>query len=461
MGAIGRFGQRAWQDLGGDPDQLAGVADPGAEVPLRSTLAVGELAFDSVALSSVAAGLVSDARTTGSGEPPAVRPDPARVAASYRSDRLFRWNGEAPSVWGELSGFWRASDGWIRTHGNYPHHDARLRGLLGLDEGAGKDEMRAAVADREAEELEEAAAVAGAILVKVRDAEEWQEHPQGQAVARRPLLGLTELGGAAPRPWRDAAPGPARPLAGVRVLDLTRVIAGPAATRDLAFAGADVLRLDFPLAPEIEWQHLDSGQGKRCAVVDLATPAGYDVLQTLLASADVVVSGYRPGSLDRFGLDPEQLAARFPGLVVGRVSAWDSGGPWSARRGFDSIVQATSGIARRESGDGTTPGALPAQALDHSAGHLLAAGVMTALLRQRADGGSHLVSVSLARVAHELLAQPGRTDAAPDDAALPTVEAEGPAGRIRCAPPVLDWPGAPPAYSWVGGAWGADEPTWA
>jgi crotonobetainyl-CoA:carnitine CoA-transferase CaiB-like acyl-CoA transferase len=114
-----------------------------------------------------------------------------------------------------------------------------------------------------------------------------------------------------------------------------------------------------------------------------------------------------------------------------------------------------------ESPDRTTPGALPAQALDHSAGHLLAAGVMTALVRQRAGGGSHLVTVSLARVAHELLAQPGRTDAAPDDTTLPTVEADGPAGRVTCAPPVLDWPGAPASYAWVGRPWGADEPAWA
>nr|WP_246298629.1 CoA transferase [Nocardioides panaciterrulae] len=321
--------------------------------------------------------------------------------------------------------------------------------------------MRAAVAGRGAEELEEAAAVAGAILVKVRDVEEWRAHPQGQAVARRPLLGFAGLGEAAPRPWREAAAGDGRPLAGVRVLDLTRVIAGPVATRDLAFAGADVLRLDSPRPPEIEWQHLDTGQGKRCAVVDLATRAGDEVLERLLASADVVVTGYRPGSLDRFGLEAEQLAARFPGLVVGRVSAWDTGGPWSARRGFDSIVQATSGIAVRESGGAATPGALPAQALDHSAGHLLAAGVMSALRRQRAGGGSHLVSISLARVAHELLAQPGGTEPAVDEAALPAVEADGPAGRIRSAPPALDWAGAPPAYSWVGRPWGADEPAWA
>jgi crotonobetainyl-CoA:carnitine CoA-transferase CaiB-like acyl-CoA transferase len=162
-------------------------------------------------------------------------------------------------------------------------------------------------------------------------------------------------------------------LTGVRVLDLTRVLAGPVATRNLAQAGAEVLRIDSPHLPEIGWVHLDTGAGKRSTTLDLRSPSGRSTFEDLLDDADIVVTGYRPGSLDPLGLSPEELASRKPGLVVGSVSAWGTEGPWAQRRGFDSIVQAVTGIAMIESTDGTRPGALPAQALDHSAGHLLSA----------------------------------------------------------------------------------------
>jgi crotonobetainyl-CoA:carnitine CoA-transferase CaiB-like acyl-CoA transferase len=358
------------------------------------------------------------------------------------------------------------ADGWVRTHANYPHHADRLRDLLGLSADAGAATLRAVLAERAGAELEEAAASAGAIVAQVRDVDTWCAHPQHAALARRPLVDLQRSGDADPRGW---SAGPL-PLSGVRVLDLTRVIAGPVGTRDLAYAGADVLRLDSPRTPELPWQHLDTGQGKRSALVDLTTYGGRAVLADLLASADVVVTGYRPGSLDRYGLDPDSLAADHPGLVVARVSAWDTGGPWSARRGFDSIVQATIGIAMAESpDDGQTPGALPAQVLDHSAGHLLAAAVMTALARQRTEGGSHRVSVSLARVGEELLAQPPAEPVDPeappvealDDADLPVVVGHGSAGTLVCAPPVLGFADAPSAYRFLARAWGADQARWA
>ncbi len=177
-------------------------------------------------------------------------------------------------------------------------------------------------------------------------------------------------GDAAPRPWRD---GGAAPLAGIRVLDLTRVIAGPVATRDLAVAGADVLRIDSPRLPEAPWQHLDTGHEKRSALMDLDDPSDRMRFEELLSTADVVVHGYRPTALARYGLDPQSLRERFPGIIVAQLSAWGTDGPWGDRRGFDSLVQAASGIAVLESGDGATPGALPAQALDHATGHFLAA----------------------------------------------------------------------------------------
>jgi crotonobetainyl-CoA:carnitine CoA-transferase CaiB-like acyl-CoA transferase len=246
---------------------------------------------------------------------------------------------------------------------------------------------------------------------------------------------------------------PDAPAAGIRVLDLTRVIAGPVATRTLALWGADVLRIDGPRHPEIEAQHLDTGAGKRSAILDLDDR---DALEGLLADADVVVTGYRPGSLDRFGLSPEALAERHPGVVIARLSAWGTAGPFADRRGFDSIVQAASGIGWIESIDGAKPGALPAQALDHSAGYLLAAAITTALRRQLDEGGSWLVETSLARVAQELLAAP-RTPRAQSESWEPTVATHG---DLTTALPAAHYDGGPGDWRSPTVPWGSSEPHW-
>ncbi|MEN5075812.1 CoA transferase, partial [Isoptericola cucumis] len=246
--------------------------------------------------------------------------------------------------------------------------------------------------------------------------------------------------------------GPA-PLAGVRVLDLTRVIAGPVATRALAQLGADVLRVDPPVPAEIRWQHLDTGQGKHSTLLDLHDAGDLDRAQALLDEADVLVTGYRPGALDRFGLRPP------PGVVRARVSAWGDAGPWAHRRGFDSIVQAASGVALVESPDGTTPGALPGQALDHATGYLLAAGVVDALAARAADGSGRDVDAALARTGAWLL-DAGHRDHAHPPAAAPSSSAtvsHGHRPRVTTAPPAL--PGADdhrsPAHPW-----GTDHATW-
>ncbi|HST65844.1 MAG TPA: CoA transferase, partial [Mycobacteriales bacterium] len=194
-------------------------------------------------------------------------------------------------------------------------------------------------------EAEELIVGAGGIAAAVRTAAEWAAHPQGSQVGSLPLLSVLRRADAGPRALPSAP----------RVLDLTRVIAGPVATRTLALWGADVLRVDPPGLPEIEWQHLDTGAGKRTTVLDVRS----ERFAALAAEADVLVHGYRPGALD---LDP--ILAANPSLVVASLSAWGAAGPWAGRRGFDSIVQAASGIALIESADAVTPGALPAQALD-------------------------------------------------------------------------------------------------
>jgi crotonobetainyl-CoA:carnitine CoA-transferase CaiB-like acyl-CoA transferase len=243
------------------------------------------------------------------------------------------------------------------------------------------------------------------------------------------------------------------------------VLAGPVAGRDLALAGAEVLRVDSPLLEETGWIHLDTGQGKRSTRLNLDDRADRAAFEALLSSADVVLTGYRPGALSRFGLDAVDLAERHPGLVTGSVSAWGTRGPWAGRRGFDSIVQAVTGIAMIESLDGGTPGALPVQALDHSSGHFLSAAVTTALIEQRGQGGSVDVRIALARVAHALLNAPAGVDPPPpaDPEPLPSRHRELSGGGVQSltyAPPVLAFDGAPDDYPAVGGAWGADAPVW-
>ncbi|GAA1725953.1 CoA transferase [Isoptericola hypogeus] len=417
---------------------------------LAATLPVLDLALGAVAALGAAA-----ARAGATGTLVTSGPDPARVAAAFGSDRLLRLDGRPVDGFAPLSGFFRTADGWVRTHANYPHHRARLLHLLGVHDGAGRDEVADRLAAASAAALEDDAAAAGAIVVRVRAEEEWRGSEPGAAAWDRPLVRTARRADTLAGPPDGAGPlpgGPA-PLAGVRVLDLTRVIAGPVATRALAQLGADVLRVDPPVPAEIRWQHLDTGQGKRSTLLDLHDPGDRERAQALLDDADVLVTGYRPGALEAFGL---RLP---PGVVRARVTAWGDAGPWARRRGFDSIVQAASGIALVSSADGVTPGALPAQALDHATGYLLAAGVVDALRARSRDGRGRDVDAALARTAAWLLDADGRDRAHPPPAVPPsgTVVSHGHQPRVTTARPAL--PGADdhraPAHPW-----GTDHATW-
>ncbi|MET4783089.1 CoA transferase [Glaciihabitans sp. UYNi722] len=419
------------------------------DVPLTAALPVGALVSDAVALASLsAASLVG--RRLGI-DSPAIDDDPVRTATAVTSERHFRIDGEQPQAWAELSGFWRAADGWVRTHANYSHHRERLLDTLGLWHSASADDLRSAIGQWQSDDLEDAVAARGGVLARVRTEQEWRAHPQAVAVAGHPLLGIKQLD--TRRNGWGVPPALAAPLAGVRVLDLTRVIAGPVATRTLALWGADVLRVDSPLNPESGWQHLDTGAGKRSTLLDLGRPTDRATFDALLEMADVVVTGYRAGSLDKYGLSPSALAERRPGITVARLSAWGPDGPFADRRGFDSIVQAASGIAMIESADGEKPGALPAQALDHSAGYLLATGIVVAL---RDDRGGALVETSLARVAQALLDAP-RGPKVSHPEWQPTTEVRD---GITIARPAPGYVGGP--RGWPSGpvSWGSSTPEW-
>jgi hypothetical protein len=407
----------------------------GDSTGLTSPLPVDPLAQASVAAAAGAAALLHGA--------PMPEIDAALVGSSFRADQLMRLDGEAPGGFAPLSGFWRAGGGertdgdstssWVRTHANYPHHRARLLGALGLPDEAGPDDLAATLATRRADEVEDVVTAAGGIAVAVRDRATWSSSGPGRAVAGEPLV--TVLRTEVPTPGVGTR---------IRVLDLTRVIAGPVATRTLALAGADVLRVDPPQLPEIAAQHADTGLGKRTTFLDAADAR----LRELADTADVVVTGYRPGALDRFGLAPEDLLARRPELVVVRLDAWGWTGPWAGRRGFDSIVQAASGIAVA-CGTDERPGALPAQALDHATGYLAAASALLGLAERPTRGGS-IRELALARTAEWLWAHPDLVTEAP-----PVEPVRQSFGRLEVPPPVFGGRWTGPAHEP-----GADEPTW-
>jgi crotonobetainyl-CoA:carnitine CoA-transferase CaiB-like acyl-CoA transferase len=442
--------------------EIAGHVRSAGPVPLSSPLPVGDLAADSIAATNLMASLLhlvrAGARDQKASEVPQVSVAPQLVAGTYRSDQLFRWNGNPAPAWAPLSGFFASSDGWVRTHANYPHHAAALRSLLRLDDSATAETVAQAISRRSALDLEDEASESNAVISAVRSPSSWRGHPQAQTLEAEPFISLKQQAGDSGLHSLGLTDSHA-PLKGVRVLDLTRVIAGPVATRSLAFFGADVLRIDDPDMPELPWQYLDTGQGKRSALLNLRYKR--DCLEQLLTDADVIVTGYRPNSLDRFGLSPAELHNRHPGLVIGRVSAWGQTGPWAERRGFDSIVQAASGIAQIHADDTGRPGALPAQALDHSAGYLLAAGIMSALRHRHLDGRGWTVDISLARVAQELLAQPHSTPTAAGPYENQTVNAETPEGTVTCAAPAISISGGTKGYRWIGRPWGADQAEWA
>jgi crotonobetainyl-CoA:carnitine CoA-transferase CaiB-like acyl-CoA transferase len=305
-----------------------------------------------------------------------------------------------PNPWDPIAGDYKARDGWIRLHTNAPHHRAAALRVLGTPEE--RAAVIAAVEQWEADELEAAVVEAGGCAAVMRSLEEWAHHPQGQAIAAEPLIHWSE---APMLPSGRTALDAARPLDGVRVLDLTRVLAGPVATRFFAAFGANVLRIDPPswdepgVIPEVTI-------GKRCAGLDLHDADHHSRFVELLRTADILVHGYRPGALEGLGFGKDERREQNPGLIDVCLDAYGWTGPWAGRRGFDSLVQMSAGIAdagMRMEGVGK-PFPLPVQALDQATGYLMAAAAARALLIRRITGVALSAQLSLARTAHLLTA---------------------------------------------------------
>nr|WP_306267735.1 CoA transferase [Pararhizobium sp. IMCC3301] len=376
-------GTEAWLDT-----ELLSVRESD---PLAAWFAVSDLAAASVGM----AGLMVAGLTGTRG---AVRVD--RFLASLWFGMTLRPLGwDLPPVWDPIAGDYQTSDGWIRLHTNAPHH--RRAALSVLGEVENRTALAPLVAEWNAEELEAAVVAADGCAATMRSIEAWANHRQGQAVATESLVHWQQSGESVPKP---------APLAGLKVLDLTRVLAGPVATRFLAGYGARVLRLDPPfweegaVVPEVTL-------GKHCAGLDLGSATDRAVFDALVKSADVLVHGYRPGALEGLGYESERLRTLNPGLIDVSLNAYGWTGPWAGRRGFDSLVQMSSGIAEygmAQSG-AEKPVPLPVQALDHATGYLMAASVLYALQARNTTGRVLSARLSLARTAH-LLAQSKRTE---------------------------------------------------
>lgn len=463
-----------WRDAGLDARAPGRVRLSGASQRLRSSFAVAAAAQAAVAAAALAATEIGALRQ------PALPAQSVAVEMEHalaETTGFFTLDGVRPPIWSPLSGLYACGvaagrPGWVRIHANFDHHrDGALR-LLGLPPSpdTSRQQVVQALQAWSALDFEARASESGLVVAAVRSPEQWAAHAQSAALRAQPLVSIKQIGAAsraAPRPWPALAPD-ALPLHGLRVLDLTRILAGPVAARTLAAYGADVLMVNGPQLPNIE-AIADMSRGKRSALLDLKTGAGMAQMRRLLGEAHVFLQGYRPGSLQALGLGVEEVARLAPGIVYASLSAYGRSGPWADRRGFDSLVQSACGINLAEAGafGEAAPRALPMQILDYGAGFLLAFGIEAALLRQAGQGGSWHVEVSLARVA-QWLVDMGRVPVAPpppaaDDAAWlqPYLESSASGfGLLRAVRPGAQLSRTPAGLGRSAAVPGADPPCW-
>ena len=389
----------------GHPDATAGAIELPETAPvLPSSFAVDAAAQATIAAAALAANELWRLRT---GRRQDVSVDMRSAAIEFRSERYLRVDGKPPSEYHDpIAGLYRCGDGrWVRLHTNLPHHRDGVLALLGCSHD--RAAVQRALDQWRGEALETAAADAGLVVTACRSFAEWDAHPQGRAIARLPLFTIDQIGDAPAQPMGAAD----RPLAGVKVLDLTRIIAGPVCGRTLAAHGADVLLITASHLPSMQPLVIDTGRGKLSTSIDLRQSSGRETLAALLRGADVFAQGYRPGAIAAFGFGPQEVARIRPGIVYVSLCAYGHEGPWAGRRGFDSLVQTASGFnaAEAEAFGGSEPKPLPAQVLDHATGYLMAFAAISALARRAERGGSWHVRTSLAQTGY-WFRQLGRAD---------------------------------------------------
>ena len=442
--------------------EITGGGDPILPTPFR----IGETAAASLAAVGLA---VSDLWELRAGRRQEIAVNARRATALLRSGQYLKLDGERvarerPSV----MGVYPAKNGrWSYLHCNFPNHRDAALAVLGVEED--REAVKRAVAQWDALELEEAIIAAKGAGGMVRSMTEWAQHPQSAAIASLPLMEIDRIGDSPPEPLPEGS----RPLSGVRVLDLTRVLAGPTCARTLAEHGADVLKVTAAHLPSSGIQEFDTGHGKLSTHLDLRDAGDLETLQGLVREADVFSQGYRPGTLAQRGLSPQDLAQLRPGIVYVSLSAFGRVGPWAERRGFDTVVQTVSGITHRQGElfPGAEPGPqfYPVSAIDYLTGYLMAFGTMLALARRVREGGSWSVRISLAQVGRWLVSQGQVSEAelagvaaefTPEEIESWSTETDVPAGRLRHLAPTLELSETPPRWLRPTVPLGYHDPVW-
>ncbi len=442
--------------------EITGGTDP----ILPTSFRIAETSAAALAATGLA---VSDLWQLRTGRRQKVAVDRRQATASLRSGHYMKLNGAPVSTErNAVMGVYPAKNGrWSYLHCNFPNHRAAALGVLGVPED--REAVREAVAKWDALELEKAIIAAKGAGGMVRTMDEWAKHPQAAAIASLPLMEIVKIGGSQPEKLPDGD----RPLSGIRVLDLTRVLAGPTCARTLAEHGADVLKISAAHLPNLGYQEYDTGHGKLSAHLDLREPEDVETLRGLVRDADVFSQGYRPGTLGTRGFSPEALANVRPGIVFVSLCAFSHVGPWASRRGFDTVVQTVSGITARQGElfPGAAPGPqfYPVSAIDYLTGYLMAFGAMVALARRVREGGSWLVRISLAQTGRWLV---GRGEVPKGDlkdvpkeftsAELErwSVTTDTPVGRLRHLGPVVRLSETPPRWARPSVPLGYHEPVW-
>src|SRR5277367_3500431 len=442
--------------------EITGGADPVLPTPFR----IGAAGAAALAATGLAAADLWELR---SGRRQQVAVDLRQAVASLRSGHYMQINGAAISTdRNPVMGVYPAKNGrWSYIHANFPNHRAAAMSVLGVPEE--REAVRQAVAKWDALELEEAILAAKGAGGMVRSMAEWAKHPQAQALATLPLLEIVKIGDAPV----EKLPAGDRPLSGIRVLDLTRVLAGPSSARTLAEHGADVLKITAAHLPNLGYQEFDTGHGKLSAQLDLRQPKDLPTLRDLVREADVFVQGYRPGTLSDRGLSPEELAKLRPGLVYVSLCAFSHVGPWASRRGFDTVVQNVSGITSRQGelfpGKEPGPQFYPVSAIDYLTGYLMAFGALVALKRRATEGGSWLVRISLAQAGRWLVGRGEVPEAqlkdipaefTPAEIDKWTIETVTPAGKLRHLGPTLQLSEIQPYWARPTVPLGYHQPVW-
>ena len=444
--------EELWALTGEDPAAIDALSFSGPDQVLGSRFAVTESASVSIGAATAAA---ADLLVARGGPRQSVSLDRAHAAAAFSMERVLRRDGSSGSLWAPLSGLYEARGGrFVQLHCNFPHHAAGVAECLGAPEE--RAAFEAAIAEWDAEELETALIEAGMVGAMYRTPDEWDAHPHAVATSGLSVLELTQLDEAGGRELAASS----RPLEDVRVLDCSRVLAGPVAGMTLASHGADVLRVGADHLP-FTGAVVATGLGKRNANIDLRSDDGRVTFKKLLAEADVLIDAFRPGALATHGFGPGEVARIRPGIVVVQICAFDWDGPWGGRRGFDSIIQTTTGIAMAAAGEDGRPVHLPVQALDHATGFLGAFAAMRGMARRQSEGGSWLARLSLLRTRNWLVAlgEGGEPDQPIDlegymhevDSAFGRLSAVRAVGGLEASPP--RWDRAPSEVGSAEAAW--------